>query len=397
MNNPSTATAPLDTPSYVKAIETGGLTHAGFSGLLYPGKQLPLAQFFPLFTPKTTPWVKPQISRDHIQRVTVGLRPHRPSGFVVRSERLGSKTLIHNYGHGGSGWSLSWGTAYLVSEEIKKTPAKKIAVLGSGINGLVTARLLQRYGYEVVMYTKDLPPRVTSSYASAVWSPTATLCDEGKFSPEFKTLLTSTARISHRFWQDFVGIERYGVEYRPNYSGDDLPFGEPGPADIGSDIMDLNGETVEVAEADSPFKFPHIHKTWQLRFQVPVFLRATQDDFRIAGGKVIIKDFTKPEEIDALPETVVVNCMGLGTKGVFNDPELMPIRGQLTHLLPQADLKYAFGWRTKAVSFNPRSDVLSCGGSTLPNIWSTEPDKVEVDRVMDGLIEMVKTRFASAT
>jgi len=395
VNHSSPASAPPLTPDYVKAINIGGLTHAGFSGFLYPAVQRPLAQFFPFFTEKKQTWVKPQISRDHIQRVTVGLRPHRASGFVVRSEPLGKKTLIHNYGHGGSGWSLCWGTAQLVAEELKKTTATKVAVIGSGINGLATARLLQRYGYEVVIYTKDIPPNVISNRASAGWSPTATLCDEGKYTPEFKKQLTTTARISHRFWQDFVGIERYGVEYRFNYAGDDLPFGALSPDDIGSDIMDLNGEVIDVAEADSPFKFANIHKTWTLRFQVPVFMQAMQDDFRIAGGKVVIKEFGKPEEVDALPETVVINCMGLGSKGVFADPELMPIRGQLTHLVPQADLKYSFSWRTKLVNFNPRHDALTCGGSTLPNIWSMEPDKTEVDRVIDGLTEMVNTRFAS--
>lgn len=396
MNTSTQLTASPGTPSYVHAINTSGLAHAGFSGLLYPSIQLPLAQFFPfLAEKKKVTWVKPQISRDHIQKVTVGLRPHRASGFVVRAEPLGSKTLIHNYGHGGSGWSLCWGTAFLVSEEIKKTPAKKVAVIGSGINGLATARLLQRYGYEVVIYTKDIPPNVISNRATAGWSPTATLCDEGKYTPEFKQLLTTTARISHRFWQDFVGIERYGVEYRTTYNGDDLPFGPLTPDEIGSEIRDLIGEVADVAPEDSPFQFPHIRKTWALRFQVPVFMRAMQDDFRIAGGKVVVREFAKPEEIDALPETVVVNCMGLGSKGVFEDPELMPIRGQLTHLLPQPGLDYSFTWRTKAVNFNPRTDAISCGGSTLPNIWSMEPDKTEVDRVMDGLIEMVNTRFSA--
>ncbi len=396
MNEPSTTPALQDTPTYVKAIQTGGIDHAGFSGLLYPSIKLPLAQFFPFWTKKKTEWVKPAISHDHIMRVTVGLRPHRPSGFIVRSESLGNKTLIHNYGHGGSGWSLSWGTAYLVSEEVKKTQAKKIAVLGSGINGLATARLLQRYGYEVVIYSKDIPPNVTSNFASAVWSPTATLCDAGKFTPEFKTLLTKTARISHRFWQDFVGIERYGVEYRSSYSGDDVPFVTHGPEEIGSDIVDLNGEIIDVPEGEAAFKFAHVRRDWQLRFQVPIFLRAMQEDFRIYGGTVVVREFSKPEDIDALPEQVVVNCMGLGTKGVFNDPELMPIRGQLTHLVPQPGLNYAFGWASRAVSFNPRADAISCGGSTIPNIWSTEPDKAEVDRVIDGLIDMVNTRFVSA-
>src|SRR5262249_48156588 len=55
-------------------------------------------------------------SWDRVIRTTVGLRPHRPSGFVLRAEKLDDKTLIHNYGHSGAGMSIAWGCGVLVSE-----------------------------------------------------------------------------------------------------------------------------------------------------------------------------------------------------------------------------------------------------------------------------------------
>lgn len=51
------------------------------------------------------------VSRERVIRTVVGLRPFRPSGFVVRAESLGDKLLVHNYGHGGGGVTLSWGCA----------------------------------------------------------------------------------------------------------------------------------------------------------------------------------------------------------------------------------------------------------------------------------------------
>ncbi len=42
-------------------------------------------------------------SWDRIIRTTVGLRPHRDSGFVLKPDTLGDKLLVHNYGHGGAG------------------------------------------------------------------------------------------------------------------------------------------------------------------------------------------------------------------------------------------------------------------------------------------------------
>lgn len=45
----------------------------------------------------------------------VGLRPFRSSGVRLESERLpDGRTVIHNYGHGGSGFTLSWGCAEAV-------------------------------------------------------------------------------------------------------------------------------------------------------------------------------------------------------------------------------------------------------------------------------------------
>src|SRR5688572_11357765 len=101
-----------------------------------------------------------KVSRERIIREVVGLRPYRAEGFVVAAERLSDKLLVHNYGHGGAGITLSWGTASLAvdllsgpgavgtgSSRQRGRPAPRFAVLGAGVNGLSTARMLQRrYG-----------------------------------------------------------------------------------------------------------------------------------------------------------------------------------------------------------------------------------------------------------
>ncbi len=47
----------------------------------------------------------------------VGLRPFRKSGVRLEREKLrDGRTVIHNYGHGGSGFTLSWGCAENVFE-----------------------------------------------------------------------------------------------------------------------------------------------------------------------------------------------------------------------------------------------------------------------------------------
>src|SRR4030095_5999717 len=83
---------------------------------------------------------KVNVSSDRLIRSIAGIRPYRPSGFVLRPQSLGDKVLIHNYGHGGCGITLSWGTAKMAVELALAHTERKAAVLGSGVIGLATAR-----------------------------------------------------------------------------------------------------------------------------------------------------------------------------------------------------------------------------------------------------------------
>src|SRR6476619_1196442 len=76
---------------------------------------------------------------DRISRITVCTRPFRAEGPRLEVEKLGEKTVVHNYGHGGSGWSLSWGTGSVAAAKALATGEREIAVVGAGAIGLTTA------------------------------------------------------------------------------------------------------------------------------------------------------------------------------------------------------------------------------------------------------------------
>src|SRR5438552_1115028 len=68
--------------------------------------------------PKTTKAIVAECSRvleiesPRVLRERVGLRPFRKSGVRLEKEKLSDgRVVIHNYGHGGSGFTLSWGCA----------------------------------------------------------------------------------------------------------------------------------------------------------------------------------------------------------------------------------------------------------------------------------------------
>ena len=53
-----------------------------------------------------------KISSPPVVAERVGLRPFRKSGIRLERDRLrDDRTVIHNYGHGGAGFTLSWGCA----------------------------------------------------------------------------------------------------------------------------------------------------------------------------------------------------------------------------------------------------------------------------------------------
>src|SRR6266852_6741511 len=156
------------------------------------------------------------VSPDREIRTVVGLRPYRPSGFVVRAEKLGEKLLIHNYGHGGGGITLSWGTSHLATALLPGEPLPSVAVLGCGAVGLATARLLQERGLRVTIYASELPPNTTSNVAGGQWLPFSVF-ESGKQSPAFMDQYLQATEFAYRRYQTLLG-SRYGVRWVRNYS-----------------------------------------------------------------------------------------------------------------------------------------------------------------------------------
>jgi len=53
-----------------------------------------------------------RIEKPNVLAERVGLRPYRKSGVRVECAQLrDGRAVLHNYGHGGSGFTLSWGCA----------------------------------------------------------------------------------------------------------------------------------------------------------------------------------------------------------------------------------------------------------------------------------------------
>lgn len=335
------------------------------------------------------PIPKLKLSLDRIVKETVGLRPFRASGPRIAKEAMGNKTIVHNYGHGGSGWSLSWGTGNMARELVMSTGEQKIAVIGCGTVGLATARLLQEKGYEVTIYTKDLPPNVTSSLATGTWSPASRVCDPKVAKPAFQHQWEEATRFSFRTFQFLLGMNDIAAWVDEYNVSSEKPTGQ---TDIsqGGEVYHLSGliaERQELKANQHPFKNKIVHWRSNMMFNIPSYLHHQMSTFVMLGGKIKIHEIKKLEDLDALSEKCIVNCMGLGAKAVFNDEELTPISGQLACLIPQPEVTYKL--ITKGANIIARKDGIYLGGNGLVGNWDTTPKREYTEKFVEVIQQLM--------
>jgi len=334
----------------------------------------------PIAPPASLPLARVRVAPERVIRTIAGLRPFRPSGFVVRGEKLDQKIVIHNYGHGGAGITLAWGTAQLAVREAAQTETRQAAVIGCGVAGLSTARLLQQRGYAVTIYAKAMPPDTTSNVAGGLWDP-VTLYDHEQVTPEFRRQFGEAGRFAFRRYQSLVG-EAYGVRWLPLYRLSRDSAHQPAPPESAySETEPLYPEARQLARTEHCFDVPYVYRRYTMLIEPAIYLNALLRDFLTARGDLIVREFRNTRELAALRETLLFNCTGLGSRDLFHDEELIPIRGQLSFLLPQPEIDYMTVGPDDIYMF-PRREGVLLDGSHERGVWDTQTDPATTDRIL---------------
>jgi FAD dependent oxidoreductase len=305
-------------------------------------------------------------STDRITRITVCTRPFRAQGPRLDTEHIGSKFVVHNYGHGGSGWSLSWGSSGVAVRKAMASGERDIAVIGCGALGLTSALLLQRAGARVTIYAKDLPPNVRSSLASGLWTPDSRICLEENATPAFKQLWEQMTRNSFQTYQNFLGLSGAPVEFIDQYFVSDEPAavrrrgvtdGRPRFADLQRELVpDLMTQGTDFAPGSHSLGARYLRRNSLMMFNLASYQRLLLGDFGANGGKIEIAEFHTPDDFAKLREKTLINATGYGARALFGDQSLTPVRGQLARVIPQPEVNYGLFY--KGVSFVPRRDGL---------------------------------------
>jgi len=348
--------------------------------------------------PVVVPPVK--ASWDRVIRTTVGLRPHRDAGFVLKADKLDDRLLVHNYGHGGAGMSLAWGTGLIAAEFATAHQARQAAVIGCGSVGLTSARQLQRRGFDVTIYALAVPPNVTSNMSLAGFTPASGLVEQDRRTNEWDAQYRRAAEISYRQLQLMAGPV-YGVSWLDNFTlTDDQPSQNPQPrvSERPNLMAGFDAGREVYGPGEHPFPTRYAIRNPTIRIEPNIYLDALVREFLLWGGHIVIRKFDTPRDLMSLREPIVINCTGLGARDLFGDRELLPLKGQLTVLIPQPEVNYHTqgGTRTPqperpgslGIHMMPRNDGIALGGTSQRDVWTLEPDEDERRRVVDGHIEV---------
>jgi len=338
---------------------------------------------------------------DRIFRVTVCLRPFRAAGPRLDVERVGDKLVVHNYGHGGSGWSLSWGSSSIAVEKAMAVGERDVAVIGCGALGLTSAILLQSAGAKVTIYAKDRSPEVRSARATGSWTPDSRIALTNAVAPDFPALWEKMCRSSFHMYESYLGMAGNPVEWMDHYA---LSDGGPaeGRGNRGRDdglrfahyqdrVADLTPRSVDLPAGSHPFPTRYARRNSSLTFNIAGYSRQLLNDFLVEGGRIEHVEFQTPAELSRLPQKVVINATGYGARALWKDESIVPVRGQIAWLIPQPEVNY--GVMYKNVNILARRDgiVVQDGGIGEMDGYNNDneqPDRAAAESAVGVVAEL---------
>jgi len=343
----------------------------------------------------TPPLAPIRASLDRLFDITVCLRPFRAAGPRLDTEQVNGKLVVHNYGHGGSGWSLSWGSATVAVRKAMQASPKEIAVIGCGALGLTSAIVAQGAGAQVTIYARDMLPDTRSARATGSWTPSSRIALESAAAPEFPALWEEMARISFKTYRRYLGLPGNPVEWTDRYyMNDAAPHAHPvSPAplpfaDYSDRIRDIMPAAEELPPGSTPFPVANVRRTSLMQFNIADYGHTLMSDFLAAGGKFVRAEFAALGEVSRLKEKVVINCPGYGARALCKDETVVPVRGQIGWLIPQPEVNY--GLYYDGVSVLARRDgvvvqVLEGGDMRGYNDTNEMPDRAESEDAVNRI------------
>jgi D-amino-acid oxidase len=224
----------------------------------------------------------------------------------------------------------------------------RVLVVGAGVIGLTCALRLLEAGHRVDILARDLPLETTSSVAAAIWYPYLAL-------PQDR--VTAWGRTSYDEFARLAAVEGSGVVMR--HGTELLHDRTPDPWWIDA-----------VPALDRVEPPPPYGDAWSFVtpvIEMPRYLAWLSARVGEAGGTITRMGMA------ALPEgPLVVNCAGLGSRGLVGDTSMSPVRGQIV-VVEQVGLEEWWLAEDGPTYVVPRSADIVLGGTDDAGEWDRRP------------------------
>ncbi len=345
----------------------------------------------------------PKLNKNNLGQRIVCYRPMRQGTPAMFIETEDGKVIAHNYGHGGSGWTLGPGAAkYVVDLALKnsgailKTKQSPIAVVGAGAIGLFTALELMNQGHTNIIIYADQFDKLTSHNAGGLLAPVSMDND-----PELQKTIDKIGVDAYKFYQEIAQKKNKqisdGAVIVPTYfsTRDDSGL-EPYVGVVMQPAKDVlvdfrNGTTHDMVVYDDGI----FMDTESLMNSLTKILKKHKVKF--------VK--RKITTLSELSQNVIFNCTGNGAKELSKDDKMISVQGHLIMLKHEdpKDINYMmlvyFGSdKTKhnqnikrSFYFFPKKflgakpgDIGVIGGTFIENADSSTPNNEEFDIMLQN-------------
>ncbi|KHN76219.1 D-amino-acid oxidase 2 [Toxocara canis] len=253
-----------------------------------------------------------------------------------------------------------------------------VCVIGAGINGLSIATHLQRSlcGAKITIITDEVTPNLTSDAAAGFWKPYL-LPDPRKH------LIAKWGLETFRLLESLYSGGDETVTMVSGYVFNDVSENTSEWETIVYNFRHLTSE--EIASLGySQYKFGYFFTTYCL--DVSAYLKTLAQRFLNEGGKIIQK---KLESLDDLPEDydIIVNCSALGSKVLFDDRSIYPIRGQVVRV-KSSTIKHFFMFGTDYYTI-VNGDRVILGGTHENDDWDRAVRSDVAKRIWQGCQNLI--------
>jgi len=134
-------------------------------------------------------------------------------------------------------------------------------------------------------------------------------------------------------------------------------------------------------------------------YNIADYFHQLESDFQLAGGRFVPLDLHGPEDFSKIREKTIINCTGFGARDLLKDESVIPVRGQIAWLLPQAGVNY--GVQYGHVSVLARRDGIVVQAQGPDEAWgfndpNESPDYAAAREAIDAAALMFAPKAANA-